>query len=165
MPLTVDSSQRHLARSRRRYRSHQTHMVIDPGAYDWEGDRPLRLPLPESIIYELHVGGYTRSPSAGCRNPGTFSRVMEKIPYLRALGMTAVELLWVNGLLLSPVTAIVQKPSPVTKASSERAPCPPWAIRASKTSDRTISRIFTQRNSTALSLDSKGARYPHAWFG
>src|SRR5262249_48255665 len=67
--------------------------VVDQTAYDWEGDRPLNRPMHETIIYELHVGGFTRSPSAGVRHPGTFSGVIEKIPYLQSLGITAVELL------------------------------------------------------------------------
>ena len=67
--------------------------VVDLSAYDWEGDRPLKRPISESIIYEMHVGGFTRSPSAGVRHPGTFSGVIEKIPYLKALGVNAVELL------------------------------------------------------------------------
>ncbi len=67
--------------------------VVDLTAYDWEGDRPLKRPISESIIYEMHVGGFTRSPSAGVRHPGTFSGVIEKIPYLKALGVNAVELL------------------------------------------------------------------------
>jgi glycogen operon protein len=67
--------------------------VVDLTAYDWEGDRPLNRPISESIIYEMHVGGFTRSPSAGVRHPGTFSGVIEKIPYLTALGVNAVELL------------------------------------------------------------------------
>ena len=67
--------------------------VVDPASYDWEGDRPLRRPFHESIIYEMHVGGFTRSPSAGVRQPGTFAGLIEKIPYLQQLGITAVELL------------------------------------------------------------------------
>ena len=67
--------------------------VVDSSKYDWEGDRPLNLPLHESIIYEVHVGGFTRSPGAGVRQPGTFAGMIEKIPYLQALGITAVELL------------------------------------------------------------------------
>ena len=67
--------------------------VVDPARYDWEGDRPLKRPLHASIIYELHVGGFTRSESASVRHPGTFSGIVEKIPYLLALGVTAVELL------------------------------------------------------------------------
>jgi isoamylase len=67
--------------------------VVDPASYDWEGDRPLRRPFHESIIYEMHVGGFTRSPSAGVRQPGTFAGLIEKIPYLERLGITAVELL------------------------------------------------------------------------
>ena len=67
--------------------------VVDTAAYDWEGDGPLNRPPHESIIYELHVGGFTKSPSAGVTHPGTFSGVIEKIPYLQNLGITAVELL------------------------------------------------------------------------
>lgn len=67
--------------------------VIECVEYDWEGDQPLRRPLSESIIYEMHVGGFTRSPSSGCKYPGTFRGLIEKIPYLQALGITAVELM------------------------------------------------------------------------
>ncbi|HUK34559.1 MAG TPA: glycogen debranching protein GlgX [Vicinamibacterales bacterium] len=67
--------------------------VIDASRYDWEGDRPLHRPIHESIVYEAHVGGFTRSPSAGVGRPGTFAGMIEKIPYLQSLGVTAVELL------------------------------------------------------------------------
>jgi isoamylase len=68
-------------------------VVIDISDYDWEGDCPLRRPMSETIIYELHVGGFTKSPSSGCKHSGTFSGIIEKIPYLKELGITAVELL------------------------------------------------------------------------
>jgi glycogen operon protein len=68
-------------------------VVIDMKDYDWEGDRPLKRPMSESVIYEMHVGGFTRHPSAAVENPGTFAGIIEKIPYLRELGVTAVELL------------------------------------------------------------------------
>jgi isoamylase len=68
-------------------------VVVDSATYDWEGDRPLQRPMSESVIYEMHVGGFTRSPSSGSRHPGTFAGVVDKIPYLQELGVTAVELL------------------------------------------------------------------------
>ena len=68
-------------------------LVVDPSGYDWEGDQPLKRAMAETIIYELHVGGFTRSPSSGCQSPGTFAGIVEKIPYLTDLGITAVELL------------------------------------------------------------------------
>jgi isoamylase len=68
-------------------------VVIDARGYDWEGDRPLKRPLSQTVIYELHVGGFTRSPTSGVEHPGTFAAVIEKIPYLKELGVTAVELL------------------------------------------------------------------------
>jgi len=68
-------------------------MVVPRSSYDWEGDKPLRQPCEKDIIYELHVGGFTRHPTADVANPGTFSGVIEKIPYLQDLGITAVELL------------------------------------------------------------------------
>lgn len=68
-------------------------MVLPENSYDWEGDRPLRQPPEKEIIYELHVGGFTRHPSAEVAHPGTFSGIIEKVPYLQDLGVTAVELL------------------------------------------------------------------------
>ena len=68
-------------------------VVIDPEDYDWEGDEPLEIPMSKTVIYEMHVRGFTRSPTSGCEHPGTFAAVIEKIPYLESLGITAVELL------------------------------------------------------------------------
>lgn len=61
--------------------------------YDWEGDAPLQTPIRDTIIYELHVRGYTVHPSSGVAKPGTFIGLTEKIPYLKDLGVTAVELM------------------------------------------------------------------------
>ncbi len=67
-------------------------VVIDD-TFDWQGDRHLRRPLSESIIYELHVRGFTKSPTSDVDDPGTYAGVVEKIPYLKSLGVTAVELM------------------------------------------------------------------------
>ena len=70
-------------------------VVTASGSYDWEGDSPLKRPFPRTVIYELHVGGFTRHPSSGVspERRGTFAGQVEKIPYLQDLGITAVELL------------------------------------------------------------------------
>jgi isoamylase len=70
-------------------------VVIDSGAYDWEGDLPLGRPASRTIIYEMHVRGFTRHPSSGVdeKTRGTYAGLIEKIPYLREIGITAVELL------------------------------------------------------------------------
>jgi glycogen operon protein len=70
-------------------------VVADLSTYDWEGDRPLRRPHGETVIYELHVRGFTRDPSSGVapERAGTYAGLIEKIPYLKDLGVTAVELL------------------------------------------------------------------------
>jgi isoamylase len=70
-------------------------VVVDTRGYDWEGDRPLHIPYAKSVIYEMHVGGFTRHPSSGLPEDkrGTFAGLIDKIPYLQALGVTAVELL------------------------------------------------------------------------
>lgn len=67
--------------------------VVLAEEYNWEGDTPLRLPTEQTVVYELHVGGFTRHPSSGVRHPGTFDGLVEKIPYLRELGITHVELM------------------------------------------------------------------------
>ncbi|MCP4706268.1 MAG: glycogen debranching protein GlgX [candidate division Zixibacteria bacterium] len=74
----------------------QYHSVITDDTFDWGFDQPLNIPLSETIIYELHVRGFTRHNSSGVNNPGTYSGLIEKIPYLNELGITAVELLPIN---------------------------------------------------------------------
>ena len=70
-------------------------VVVDPAAYDWEGDTPLRRPFVDAVIYELHVGGFTRHPSSGVdpTKRGTYAGLIEKIPYLQDLGILTVELM------------------------------------------------------------------------
>ena len=70
-------------------------VVVDPSTYDWEGDTPLGRPFAKTIIYEMHCGGFTRHPNSAVApgKRGTYAGLIEKIPYLRDLGVTAVELL------------------------------------------------------------------------
>ncbi len=70
-------------------------VVIDSDAYDWEGDRHPSIPFSKSIIYELNVRGFTKHPSSGISDEkrGTYLGLIDKIPYLKSLGVTAVELL------------------------------------------------------------------------
>ena len=67
--------------------------VVPYEDFDWQGDQPLRLPWTDTVIYELHVRGYTIDPSAGVQSPGSYAALTEKIPYLKELGVTAVELM------------------------------------------------------------------------
>jgi isoamylase len=70
-------------------------VVVDLNTYDWEGDRPLHHSSSQTIIYEMHVRGFTAHSSSGlCETVrGTYRGLIEKIPYLQQLGITAVELL------------------------------------------------------------------------
>jgi len=70
-------------------------VVTDLRSYDWEGDAPLQRPWSRTIIYEMHVRGFTAHPSSGLgpSKRGTYAGLVEKVPYLQELGITAVELL------------------------------------------------------------------------
>ncbi|MEN6497339.1 MAG: glycogen debranching protein GlgX [Thermoguttaceae bacterium] len=70
-------------------------VVMPHGGYNWEGDRPLRHPYTRTVIYEMHLAGFTRHPNSGvaASKRGTYAGLIEKIPYLEDLGITAVELL------------------------------------------------------------------------
>ena len=61
--------------------------------YDWRGDRPLETPFRNLVIYELHVRSFTMDPSSGVRHKGTYAGLIEKIPYLKDLGINCVELM------------------------------------------------------------------------
>ena len=70
-------------------------IVVDD-AFDWQGDVPPEIPLEQLLIYEVHVKGFTAHPSSGVAHPGTYLGFVEKIPYLKRLGVNAVELLPVH---------------------------------------------------------------------
>jgi isoamylase len=61
--------------------------------YDWQGERPPGIPIEDLVIYEMHVRGFTRHPSADVRYPGTYAAIREKIPYLKELGVNCIELM------------------------------------------------------------------------
>lgn len=67
--------------------------VLNIPDYDWEGIEKPHIPIKETIIYEMHVKGFTNSPTSKVKAQGTYSGVIEKIPYLKELGINAVELL------------------------------------------------------------------------
>lgn len=71
-----------------RYRSR-----VIPEDYDWEGDKQPEIPLKDLIIYEMHVRSFTKDESSGVKFKGTFAGIIEKIPYLKKLGVNCIELL------------------------------------------------------------------------
>jgi glycogen operon protein len=67
--------------------------IVTGNDFDWQGDVPLNYPLRFSVLYETHVRGLTASPTSGVEHPGTYRGIIEKIPFLRDLGITSLELL------------------------------------------------------------------------
>ena len=80
-------------------------LVTDNG-FDWEDDRPLYHAWSDLVIYETHVRGLTIHPSAGARSPGTFLGVIDKIPYLKELGVNAVEFMPLQEFNPYEITAV-----------------------------------------------------------
>ena len=69
------------------------HARVVRNNFDWGGMAQSAMPMSDIVIYELHVRGFTRDPSSGVTYPGTFEGLKEKIPYLKDLGINAVELM------------------------------------------------------------------------
>jgi len=70
---------------------HRSRLAFDD--FDWDGDYPLRIAPDDLVVYEAHLRGFTRHPNSGVANPGTYAGLVEKIPYLRSLGVNCVELM------------------------------------------------------------------------
>ena len=68
-------------------RPYRLSTVIDDN-FDWEKDQLLNIPLKDTIIYELHIRGFTQHSTSGVNNPGSYKGLVEKIPYLKDLGIT-----------------------------------------------------------------------------
>lgn len=82
--------------------------------FDWEDDRALETPAEDLVIYEAHVRSFTKDPSSGVKHPGTYAGIMEKIPYLKELGINCLELM--------PIYEFDEfensKPNPITNETS-----------------------------------------------
>lgn len=70
---------------------HRSRVLVDH--FEWENDLPLRRPVTDLVIYEMHVRSFTRHPSSNVNNPGTYAGLQEKIDYLKELGVNCVELM------------------------------------------------------------------------
>jgi len=70
---------------------HRGRLVFED--FDWEDDHALETPIEDLIVYEMHVRSFTRHPSSGSKFPGTYAAMLEKLPYLKRLGINCVELM------------------------------------------------------------------------
>jgi isoamylase len=91
----IDPYARHLCHDKKWGQAQENSFstFISEKTFDWEDDTPLNLPLHDLIIYEMHVRGFTQHHKSSVKNQGTFLGVSEKIPYLKELGINAVEFL------------------------------------------------------------------------
>lgn len=93
--IVVDPYVRSLAgretwNEKRDVKKHEIRGVLYDDAYDWEGDKPLKLPYHEVVAYSLHVRGFTRHSSSKVKCKGTFKGLTEKIPYMQELGINQI---------------------------------------------------------------------------
>lgn len=91
------------------------HSPIREDEFDWEGDRPLQLPYEQCIVYRIHVRGFTRHSSSGVKNKGTFRGIVEKIPYMKELGITTLEI-----MPAAEFSEILMTSSPGSPAGTEK---------------------------------------------
>lgn len=70
---------------------HRARIIYDD--FDWEHDTPLEMPIEDLVIYEMHVRSFTVHESAGTKQGGTYAGILEKVDYLKELGVNAVELM------------------------------------------------------------------------
>jgi isoamylase len=111
-------------------------LLLGGDGFDWRGDAPPRVPLVDSVIYELHVRGFSGRAGSGCAAPGTFLGVAERGDHLAALGVTAVELLPVHAFnelewasRANPVTGAPLRQFWGYSTGSFFAPMPAFATR------------------------------------
>lgn len=67
--------------------------IIINDDYDWQQDAPLNIPFDETILYRMHVRGFTKHATSKVKHKGTYLGIVEKIPYLKELGINMIELM------------------------------------------------------------------------
>ncbi len=93
--VCVDPCVREVSRTRKfgvnpDLEAHQMRGRVPVNSYDWEGDRYPKIPLNEVVAYSLHVRGFTRHASSKVKHRGTFAGIVEKLPYLKELGVNQI---------------------------------------------------------------------------
>ncbi len=99
---------------------HQVRCRAEFASFPWQGDHPLELPYEDCVLYMTHPRGFTMDPSSRVRHPGTFAGIREKIPYLRGLGITQLELMPVYEFAEAEAEEAPKKHMPVKKISAGR---------------------------------------------
>ncbi|RKF22213.1 glycogen debranching enzyme GlgX [Alginatibacterium sediminis] len=113
--------------------------VVDHSGFDWQGTKPINRKLSDTIIYEMHVAGFTSHESSGVSadKRGTYAGVIEKIPYLKELGVTAVELM--------PVQQFDVQDAPNAKLNYwGYSPIGFCAPHAAYSSDKSVTGVFDE---------------------
>ena len=131
-------------------------VVVDTSKYDWEGDAPLRRPFATTVIYEMHVAGFTRHPSSGVapERSGTYAGMIEKIPYLQDLGITAVECFPCSSSTGKTVRRAWLTTGDIPRS---RFSLPmPATVRGKTRSARLTSSVISSRSCTAAAFASPG---------
>lgn len=82
---------RHEWGAEKKSEDHEVRGIICDAAYDWEGDTTLNLPYQEIIAYAMHVRGFTKDSGSKVKHKGTFEGVVEKLPYLKELGINQIQ--------------------------------------------------------------------------
>ncbi|MFP4362374.1 MAG: glycogen debranching protein GlgX [Spirochaetia bacterium] len=99
---SFDAKDKDLSLDSRNSASLMPKCIVWDNEFDWQQDEPLDHPIEELIIYETHVKGFTANTNSGVENPGTYLGFIEKIPYLKEIGVNAVELLPVQEFFIRP---------------------------------------------------------------
>lgn len=99
---------------------HEIRGKIELRSFAWQNDEPLHLPYQECVLYVTHPRGFTMDPSSKVRRPGTFAGIREKIPYLKRLGITQLELMPVYEFAEREQAKKGKKHKPIRKNAGER---------------------------------------------
>ncbi len=99
-PYDVNAQGKDVVMDRRDNASIAPKSIVVDDAFDWEGDRSPGLSMDQLIIYEAHLKGFTAHPSSEVKHPGTYLGFIEKIPYLKKLGINAVELMPIHEFIV-----------------------------------------------------------------